>query len=211
MSSRLLLSRAAAIALRALVELAREPAATLSVAELARRQQLPQPMLEQVLLRLRRAGLVQARRGRQGGYRLALQAENLPLATVLQAVESPRGMRQARSLQDDSARAETPATAAPGGRVPTGSAASWGQPDADPTTPDPWPVALPVDLAGGETSPEPGDSLEASAGHRVEQQLRRRLERLVEMELQRLTLSELLYDQRSWEASLGPEGGVMLS
>jgi len=44
----------------------------------------------------------------------------------------------------------------------------------------------------------------------VEQQLRRRLERLVQRELQRLTLAELLYDQRSWEASLGPEGGVMV-
>ena len=44
--SRLVLSRAAAIALRALVELAREAGATLSVAELARRQQLPQPMLD---------------------------------------------------------------------------------------------------------------------------------------------------------------------
>ena len=57
---------------------------------------------------------------------------------------------------------------------------------------------------------DPAD-LGASAGHRVEQQLRRRLERLLQQELQRLTLAELLYDQRSWEASLGPEGGVMLS
>lgn len=150
-----MLSRAAAIALRALVELAREPALTLSVAELARRQQLPQPMLEQILLRLRRAGVVEARRGRQGGYRLAQQAETLPLARVLDAVELPRARPQA--------------------------------------------------------SEEPGNSLGASAGHRVEQQLRRRLERLVQLELQRLTLAELLYDQRSWEASLGPEGGVMLS
>ncbi len=157
-----MLSRTAAIALRALVELAREPARTLSVAELARRQQLPQPMLEQILLRLRRGGLVEARRGRLGGYRLAQQAETLPLARVLQAVELPRARPQAH-------------TTAP------------------------------------QESEEPGHSLGASAGHRVEQQLRRRLERLVQLELQRLTLAELLYDQRSWEASLGPEGGVMLS
>jgi hypothetical protein len=44
----------------------------------------------------------------------------------------------------------------------------------------------------------------------VEQQLLRRLDRLVLLELQRLTLAELLYDQRSWEASLEPEGGLML-
>ena len=163
-----MLSRAAAIALRALVELAREPAATLSVAELARRQQLPQPMLEQILLRLRRAGLVEARRGRQGGYRLAQQAETLPLARVLQAVELPRRTPGARRGDGESARPEEAA------------------PATDPRL------------------------LGASAGHRVEQQLRRRLERLVQQELQRLTLAELLYDQRSWEASLSPEGGVMV-
>ena len=50
----------------------------------------------------------------------------------------------------------------------------------------------------------------ASAGERVEQQLRARLALLVQRELQRLTLAELLYDQQSWEASLGPDGGVML-
>lgn len=183
-----MLSRAAAIALRALVELAREPAATLSVAELARRQQLPQPMLEQILLRLRRAGLVEARRGRQGGYRLAQQAETLPLARVLQAVEVPRRPSAARRGNDDSASAgEVPVPLALGAEMaPKEGVADLGEPAADPTT------------------------LGASAGHRVEQQLRRRLERLVQLELQRLTLAELLYDQRSWEASLGPEGGVMV-
>lgn len=184
-----MLSRAAAIALRALVELAREPAATLSVVELARRQQLPQPMLEQILLRLRRAGLVEARRGRQGGYRLAKQAETLPLALVLQAVAVPRRPSAARTGNDDSSSpVEVPVPLASGVETaPNEGVADWGEPlAADPTT------------------------LGASAGHRVEQQLRRRLERLVQLELQRLTLAELLYDQRSWEASLGPEGGVMV-
>lgn len=186
--SRLLLSRAAAIALRALVELAREPGVTLSVAELARRQQLPQPMLEQILLRLRRAGLVQARRGRQGGYQLALHAENLPLARVLQAVEPPR------SWQGSSGGAAIPAQ--PDGTDRTGL-----EPGPASGPPGDWPVRTAEEI----------ESLGASAGERVEQQLRGRLERLVQLELQRLTLSELLYDQRSWEASLGPEGGMILS
>lgn len=150
-----MLTRAGTIALRALVELARSPGVSLSVHELARRQGLPQPMLEQVVLRLRRAGLVEARRGRQGGYRLAGQADALPLQQVLLAVG---GLRQT---------AERP-------------------------------------------EPPAGAGLEASAGLQVEQQLQRRLERLVLHELQRLTLAELLYDQRSWEASLEPDGGLML-
>lgn len=154
-----MLSRAGAIALRALVELARDPGETLSLAELARRQGLPEPMLEQILQRLRRSGLVGARRGRAGGYQLAVAAETLSLDRVLQAVKGPR------------------APVEPGEEA--------------------------------ETPPDPGP-LGASAGHRVERQLRARLELLRRRELQRLTLAELLYDQQSWEASLGPDGGVML-
>lgn len=200
MPSRLLLSRAAAIALRALVELAREPGVTLSVTELARRQQLPQPMLEQILLRLRREGLVEARRGRQGGYRLAQPAETLPLARVLQAVEVPR---EAPELG-----AGTPVSATP--EAAEAGTAGREAPSQNPIAADRgWTGLEP--LAQGIGLEESGESLGASAGHRVEQQLRRRLERLLQLELQRLTLAELLYDQRSWEASLGPEGGVMWS
>lgn len=151
-----MLTRAGTIALRALVELARLPGQTLSVRELAARQGLPAPMLEQVVQRLRRAGLVEARRGRLGGYRLAAQAERLPLDRVLEAVGGLRG----------------PARPAPPAAEGSGA---------------------------------------ASAGQRVEGQLQQRLERLVLQELRRLTLAELLYDQRSWEARLDPEGGIMLS
>jgi hypothetical protein len=132
---------------------------------------------------------VEARRGRQGGYRLAQQAETLPLARVLQAVEVPRRPVAARPGNAGSAPpVDAPVPVGSGAvSAPNGGGADWGEPPgADPTT------------------------LGASAGHRVEQQLRRRLARLVQLELQRLTLAELLYDQRSWEASLGPEGGVMM-
>ena len=65
-----MLTRAGTIALRALVELARHPNSSISGPELANRQNLPAPMLEKLLLHLRRAGLVEATRGRNGGYRL---------------------------------------------------------------------------------------------------------------------------------------------
>ena len=201
--SRLLLSRAAAIALRALVELARDPAVTLSGVELARRQQLPQPMLEQILLRLRRAGLVEARRGRHGGYRLAQKAETMPLALVLRAVEVP-GSRSAE---------ERVATGRVDARGPEAWAGDGAEDGARAEATDFGTTDLvSTDLGATElvATDLSATDLGASAGHRVEQQLRRRLERLVQQELERLTLAELLYDQRSWEASLGPEGGVML-
>jgi Rrf2 family protein len=76
-------------ALKALLELALEPTRWQSVNTLAAAQDLPAPMLEQLMLRLRRAGLVDARRGRQGGYRLSRRPAEVPLAAILAAVEPP--------------------------------------------------------------------------------------------------------------------------
>ena len=78
-----MLSKQANHALKALLELAAEPERWRSTHELAIAQQLPEPMLEQLLLRLRRAGVLVARRGRLGGYRLACSPGELSLAAVL--------------------------------------------------------------------------------------------------------------------------------
>lgn len=78
-----MLSRQASHALKALLELAGDPQQWRSTQQLASSQQLPEAMLEQLLLRLRRAGLLEARRGRHGGYRLAQPATAISLAAVL--------------------------------------------------------------------------------------------------------------------------------
>jgi Rrf2 family protein len=150
-----MLTRAGTIALRALVELSRQPDAVISGPELARRQGLPEARLEQVLLQLRAASVVEARRGRSGGYRLSSKPDQVPLARVLDAV---------------------------GGRRSS---------------------LIPSDRHGC-------DDATALAGDQLERQLLLRLERALDRELGQLTLAELLYDQRSWEASLDPEGGLML-
>ena len=81
-----MLRRAGLQALRALLELAQDPARWRSVNEIAAAQHLPAPMLEQLLLQLRRAELVEARRGRMGGYRLRHPPAAIPVARVLEAV-----------------------------------------------------------------------------------------------------------------------------
>jgi Rrf2 family protein len=83
------LRRSAVQALQALLQLAQEPQQWLSVNSVAAAQGLPAPMLEQLLLELRRAGLVEARRGRQGGYRLARPAGSIRVAEVFEAVGAP--------------------------------------------------------------------------------------------------------------------------
>ena len=85
-----MLSRQANHALKALLQLAGDPQRWQSTHQLAATQQLPEPMLEQLLLRLRRAGLLEARRGRLGGYRLAKPAREIAIAAVMAALgESP--------------------------------------------------------------------------------------------------------------------------
>ena len=84
-----MLRRSGTYALKALLELALDPPRWQSVTALAEAQDLPAPMLEQLMLRLRRASLVEARRGRQGGYRLQRPPADIPLAAILAAVEAP--------------------------------------------------------------------------------------------------------------------------
>jgi Rrf2 family protein len=89
-------------AVKALLELAREPLAWQSVNQLAHAQSLPAPMLEQLLLQLRRADLVEARRGRSGGYRLRRPARETRLAAILSAV----GDKPPLEASGDSSREE---------------------------------------------------------------------------------------------------------
>ncbi|MFD1797241.1 Rrf2 family transcriptional regulator [Paracoccus aurantiacus] len=72
----------------ALVDLALQPEDQLtSLADIAERQDVSLPYLEQLFVRLRRAGLVESARGPGGGYRLARPATEIRVAEVLSAVD----------------------------------------------------------------------------------------------------------------------------
>jgi Rrf2 family protein len=64
---------------------------------IAQSQQIPLKFLENILLELKHAGLVQSQRGAEGGYWLARPADAISLADVIRAVEGPianvRGLR----------------------------------------------------------------------------------------------------------------------
>jgi Rrf2 family protein len=75
-------------ATRAMVELATVEG-SISADALARRQELPIKFLQGILMELRRAGLIQAQRGRDGGYHLARPAREISVADVIRAVEGP--------------------------------------------------------------------------------------------------------------------------
>src|SRR2546426_10841496 len=65
------------------------------IQEIARRQSIPQRYLEQVLLSLKRAGLLTSKRGSTGGYHLTRDPEDITVGAVLRAVEGTRAAFQA--------------------------------------------------------------------------------------------------------------------
>ena len=61
--------------------------ALLSLAEISKRQDISLPYLEQLFVKLRRAGLVESVRGPGGGYRLARSASDIRVSEILGAVD----------------------------------------------------------------------------------------------------------------------------
>jgi Rrf2 family iron-sulfur cluster assembly transcriptional regulator len=75
-------------AMVALADLATAGPDTLtSLAAIAKRQDISLPYLEQLFVKLRRAGLVESARGPGGGYRLARDPADIRVSEVLQAVD----------------------------------------------------------------------------------------------------------------------------
>lgn len=75
-------------AMVALVDLSLQPAEGLvSLSEISRRQHISLPYLEQLFVKLRRAGLVDSVRGPGGGYRLSRPASEIRVSEVLGAVD----------------------------------------------------------------------------------------------------------------------------
>jgi len=59
------------------------------LSDIVERQGLSQSYLENLMVSLKRAGLVTTRRGRQGGYALSQPPEAIKLGQILTAVEGP--------------------------------------------------------------------------------------------------------------------------
>jgi Rrf2 family protein len=77
-------------AIRAALELAAAPDDKPVKGErIANAQAIPLRFLENILMQLRHAGLVESRRGADGGYRLARPASDVTLADVIRAIDGP--------------------------------------------------------------------------------------------------------------------------
>ncbi len=81
------LTRRGHYSVKALLDLSLQPRfGPQSVKSIAKRQELPAPYLEKLLIEMRRAGLVESVRGSQGGYQLAREPAQISLGQILEAV-----------------------------------------------------------------------------------------------------------------------------
>ena len=84
-------------AIRAALELAAHPGESRTTESIATAQQIPLSFLENILVDLRRRGLVSSTRGRDGGHALARPADRIAIADIKRAeignLADVRGMR----------------------------------------------------------------------------------------------------------------------
>jgi Rrf2 family protein len=86
------LSKRGEYALRALIDLgiaAEVGRELLQVTEIAGKEQIPVKFLEQIMQELKLAGIISSRRGKYGGYHLAMPAGDIPIGQVVRLLDGP--------------------------------------------------------------------------------------------------------------------------
>ena len=82
------LSKKCKYALRALYRLTREyDRGPVLIARVAEQERIPRKFLESILLQLKRAGIVDSRKGRRGGYFLANPPDRITLGAIIRSID----------------------------------------------------------------------------------------------------------------------------
>jgi Rrf2 family protein len=84
------LSRKCQYAIRAILELAKHYGeGPVAISQIAANQAIPQRFLENILNELRPTGLIESRRGIQGGYLLARDPATISVGEIIRLIEGP--------------------------------------------------------------------------------------------------------------------------
>ncbi|MEJ1968749.1 MAG: Rrf2 family transcriptional regulator [Rhizomicrobium sp.] len=85
-----MLSQKARYALHALIVLAqRDGAEPMQIADVAQQARVPRKFLEQILVDLKRRGIVRSQRGRAGGYFIGRHPKDISFADVIRTIDGP--------------------------------------------------------------------------------------------------------------------------
>jgi Rrf2 family protein len=94
-----MLSMKAKYGLKAMLTLAeRHAVGPMLIADLSSRERLPRKFLENILLQLKRAGILASKKGRGGGYRLGRPPEEITLGEVVRLLDGPLALVPCASL-----------------------------------------------------------------------------------------------------------------
>lgn len=84
------ISKKGEYALRAMIHLSRNyEKGVVRIHEISEKEKIPEKFLEQILLSLKKAGLLQSRRGLGGGYALSRHPREITLARVMRVIDGP--------------------------------------------------------------------------------------------------------------------------
>jgi len=94
-----MLSQKARYALKALFMLAARPTAEpVMIAEIAADAGVPRKFLEQILLELKKRGIVHSHRGKHGGYALGRSPDKISFAEVIRVIDGPLALSPCASV-----------------------------------------------------------------------------------------------------------------
>jgi Rrf2 family protein len=89
-------------ALQALLDLAlQSKGEPVKIAEIARRQKIPQKFLELILAGLKQGGFVESRRGAEGGYLLARAPDSITVGQVIRYMEGKKAANGSSNQKGD--------------------------------------------------------------------------------------------------------------
>jgi len=83
-----------------------QPGVAAQAKDIARRQSIPLRYLEQIFQDLKRAGLVESKRGPRGGYYLKREPADIPVGDVVRALQGP--IEEMFAVEEDAPDASRP-------------------------------------------------------------------------------------------------------
>ncbi|MEO7530387.1 MAG: Rrf2 family transcriptional regulator [Sediminibacterium sp.] len=94
-----MLSKKTQYAFKALTFIAeRKKEGPVLIAEIAKKKRIPLKFLENILLEMRKAGLLESKKGKGGGYFFAVDPKEIRLAQVMRLIEGPIALLPCVSL-----------------------------------------------------------------------------------------------------------------
>ena len=94
-----MLSKKTQYAFQALMFLAeRKDQGPVLIAEISRKKKIPLKFLENILLELKKAGVLDSKKGKGGGYFFAIEPKKIALAKVLRLIDGPIALLPCVSL-----------------------------------------------------------------------------------------------------------------